>query len=162
MPEGLKKPRPFYRMGSMKVFITAVLVVLLVATLAWFSFKKHPLKPSTSSRSAKTAGSVVSPERKGPVSVDISGPLSGRGIIRRVIPAYPEWAQEQGVQGTVVLEVSVKSNGDVVSFIPVIQTAHPDLDKLCLEAMLRWRFVDAPAGSNDQTGRITFQFRLSS
>jgi TonB family protein len=95
---------------------------------------------------------------------DIAGPLGNRGILHKVIPQYPAWAEEQGIIGSVRIWFTVTSDGSVRSNMRVTKTTgYPELDKLALDALKEWRF--ATFNSNDdssQWGIITFTFSLSS
>ncbi len=96
---------------------------------------------------------------------DISGPLNNRPIVKKVIPQYPAWAEEQGIIGSVRLYFTVTPEGTVRPNIRVTKTTgYPQLDQLGIDALKQWQF--APSKSTDQGegewGIITFNFSLSS
>jgi TonB family protein len=100
-------------------------------------------------------------KRKG---FEISGPLTNRPIVYKVIPEYPAWAEEQGIMGSVRLYFTVDSGGNVRSNIRVTKTTgYPALDQLGIDALKQWKF--SPLQSEDegkgQWGIITFNFSLS-
>ncbi|GEM_PF-1779591 len=96
---------------------------------------------------------------------DISGPLHDRPIVHKEIPVYPSWAEEQGIVGTVSYYFTVTSEGTVRQDITLKQTTgYPELDKLALDSLRRWKFQPLPEGteSSGQWGIITFNFALTS
>ena len=95
---------------------------------------------------------------------DIAGPLNNRPILRKVIPQYPAWAEEQGIIGSVRIWFTVTSDGSVRSNMRVTKTTgYPDLDKLALDALKQWRFATFnTSDDSSQWGIITFTFSLSS
>lgn len=93
--------------------------------------------------------------------VDISGPLRDRGWVRRVIPSYPEWAEEEGLAGTVSVKIWVDPHGKVRSFMQMQRISpSPRLDDVALEALRQWRFGSIPNAVGDQWGVVTFRFTL--
>jgi len=81
-------------------------------------------------------------------------------LIRRVEPQYPELAKNQGIQGTVVLDVQVLGDGQMGS-IQVI-SGDPLLADAAVQAVKQWKYqprsVDGrPAESHD---RVTIRFTL--
>ncbi len=58
-------------------------------------------------------------------------------------PAYPDGAQANGEQGTVIVDVYVNSNGRPTKARIVRSTGFNDLDNAALEGVLNWRFVPA-------------------
>jgi len=92
----------------------------------------------------------------------IGGPVSRRGIVRRVYPQYPRWAEEAGVSGEVRLRFWVLPDG-LVNRVEVTQTTgYPDLDQIASQAMKKWLFE--PLSSQEeqvvQWGTITLKFKL--
>jgi TonB family protein len=110
----------------------------------------------------QTGASSKSAKGKG---FEIAGPLTNRGISRKVIPEYPAWAEEQGIMGSVRLYFTVDAAGNVRSYIRVTKTTgYPALDQLGIEALKQWKFVPLNNGEEEkgQWGIITFNFSLSS
>src|SRR5262249_33984153 len=92
----------------------------------------------------------------------IEGPLSQRAVIHRVIPAYPTWAEEQGITGTTRLHFTVTKDGEVKPDIQITLTSgRPELDQLAIEALRHWHFAPSPFGDSSQWGIITFFFSLA-
>jgi TonB family protein len=100
-----------------------------------------------------------------PKSGNIEGEIANRGVVRKVIPQYPAWAEEQGIVGTLKLFFTVSPEGNVRPNITVRQTTgYPALDQLGIDALKQWKFVPHAGGSDakDQWGVITFVFSLAS
>ncbi len=87
--------------------------------------------------------------------------MQGRRLLHKVMPEYPAWAEKQGVEGEVIVEVSVLPNGLVRSEVSVIRTSgFKELDHLVLETVKEWTFEELPPGAPalEQKGRINFSF----
>jgi TonB family protein len=87
--------------------------------------------------------------------------MHGRSLLHKVMPKYPDWAEEQGVEGEVVVEVVVLPNGLVKPEMSLVRTSgFKELDHLVLEAVREWSFEELPPGAAavEQRGRIHFNF----
>ncbi|MEO0254604.1 MAG: TonB family protein, partial [candidate division WOR-3 bacterium] len=92
--------------------------------------------------------------------VEISGSISGRKILNKIIPQYPSWAAERGVQAVITLKVEVEPDGTVRRNVLVIGTSgYPNWDNIVKEAVLSWKF-EALQEKVIQSGYITFKFVL--
>jgi len=108
-----------------------------------------PLKPRRSA------------EAKVPTIED--GPLAQRQVLRRVLPEYPSWAEEQGAIGVVRLRFKVTREGVVRAGIEILRTSGYDaLDRVAIDALRQWLFSPDPSALDDsrQWGIITFNFSL--
>ena len=74
--------------------------------------------------------------------------LGGAGMMHRTGVAYPAEALRQGVQGTVVVEVKLDSNGNVSDAHVV--SGPDELRKAALQSVLQWHFMKNLAGSSRQ------------
>ena len=91
------------------------------------------------------------------------GPVASRAIRMSPYPAYPEWAQQQGIQTEVILEFYVDAQGNVVKVETTKTSGYPRLDYQAIAALKRWKFDALPAeyaAIPNQWGRILFKFRL--
>jgi len=103
------------------------------------------------------------PKKRG--AYDLEGKLANRTILKKVIPQYPSWAEEQGIIGTLRLYFTVTPEGTVRSNIKVNKTTgNPQLDQIGIDALKQWIFAAQPGGNEDdiQWGIITFTFSLGS
>lgn len=102
------------------------------------------------------------PVTKG-TKISIAGPISGRQIINKVLPQYPEWALRKGLSGTVVLRLWVLPEGMVKTNVQVEQSSgYPELDQIVISALTRWQFAPLAKDVLQETqwGIITFRFTL--
>ncbi len=106
----------------------------------------------------ETAAVAEAAPKKG---VEIEGPLKDRKVLSSVVPAFPEWAQKQGLMETAVaIRFTVDAGGMVLPGMSVeITSGYGRLDRLCMDSLRSWTFVPAP-GSGVQWGIITFRFIL--
>lgn len=65
---------------------------------------------------------------------DITSPR----LVQRIAPIYPEAAKKAGIEGVVVLSVSLDVKGDVIR-ARVIKSI-PELDQAALEAVRQWKY----------------------
>ncbi len=92
--------------------------------------------------------------------VDLPEAAAERELVHRVEPQYPETAREQNIQGAVVLEVHIGTNGsvedvEVVSGAAILAQASSD-------AVKQWKFKPRVVNGSPvamQT-RVTFDFKL--
>ncbi len=95
-------------------------------------------------------------------SLEISGPIASRGIIRQFMPGYPEWAKRQGIEGAVQVQITVKPGGDVKDVMVIKTCGFKEMDFLVSDGMSKWKFDSLPLSARqiDQEGKITFKFNL--
>jgi TonB family protein len=92
---------------------------------------------------------------------NLVGPVADRAVTHYQVPDYPDWAKRDGTEGSVTLYFFVLPDGRVKENIVVERTSgFSDFDDRAVAALLQWKFV-ALSLSNDQWGRITFNYRLS-
>ncbi len=107
---------------------------------------------------AVVQASSVQPEKV----VELSASAAESGLIHRVEPEYPEEARTEGIQGAVVLEVHIGSDGSVEQ-VKVV-SGQPVLANAAMTAVKQWRFkphqVNGLAAEMQTT--ITLNFRLPS
>jgi|SRR5579871_1384064 len=74
---------------------------------------------------------------------------------------YPDSAQLNGEQGTVLVSVLVRPNGRVAKYRLAQSSGFPDLDTAALESVLNWRFIpaerDGDVVSDWTTVRVLYQ-----
>ncbi len=132
--------------------------------------------PTTTNSSSETAGptqgggepSGLAQEGAPPASGNAvpkvtrvsGGVLAGRAV-ERPQPAYPEVAEAAGIEGAVVVEVTVAENGDVISARAV--SGHPLLRDASIQAARKWKFTPTLLSGVPVKviGTITFRFKMS-
>lgn len=105
---------------------------------------------------------IVIKKEKG-AALLITGQIENRAILRKFVPAYPRWAQEQGIEAQIAINFVVKPDGSVKDNAYVSKgSGYPELDQIALEAILKFQF--APLSSSerqeDQSGTAIFKFQL--
>lgn len=75
-----------------------------------------------------------------PRRVRIGGNVQATKIISQVKPIYPEHAQRQGIQGTVLLNAVISTDGSLLSVTVVNTLADPELAAAAVDAVRQWRY----------------------
>lgn len=90
----------------------------------------------------------------------ISPEVAQQYLVARVEPDYPEQARKDQVQGTVVLDANVATDGAVEKINPI--SGNPELMQAATQAVQQWRFRPYLEHGQPQefTTRITVIFRL--
>jgi TonB family protein len=92
---------------------------------------------------------------------NLVGPVADRAVTHYKVPDYPDWAKRDGTEGSVTLYFFVLPDGHVKENVLVERTSgFSDFDNRAVAALLQWQFVALPL-TNEQWGRITFNYRLS-
>jgi TonB family protein len=93
----------------------------------------------------------------------IQGPISAREVIHSVVPSYPRWAIEKGIEPTLTLRFAVLPSGKVKDTIFIIRTSgYSEMDKSAIDALKKWKFKPLPRDSpwREEWGEVTFIFSL--
>ncbi|OZY85634.1 hypothetical protein CBP51_00850 [Cellvibrio mixtus] len=85
------------------------------------------------------------------------------GYLRNPAPRYPDFAQQQGWEGTVILNVHVLANGKPKAVEIKESSGRKILDDSAIQAVKRWSFVPAKLGdtATDSWVEVPIDFRLS-
>ncbi len=104
----------------------------------------------------QAAQADVAEPKKG---VEIEGPLADRKIASYSVPAFPDWAKNQGIlEADVAIRFTVDEDGVVMPGMRITSSSgYGRLDKLAMESLKSWRFASKP-GAGVQWGVITFRF----
>lgn len=68
--------------------------------------------------------------------VEIHSPLKA---VKKVIPDYPDRLKREGIEGAVLICISINPRGSV-TLVTVCKSLHPELDRLTVEAFKKWKF----------------------
>ena len=114
---------------------------------------------------AKAPPAAPPDTRSGPPRrIRVGGNVQATKLVHRVQPIYPEQAQVQGIQGTVLIEAVILKDGSMGTMRVLNKLADPDLVASAVEAVKNWRYE--PTLLNGQpievVTTITVNFRLSS
>jgi TonB family protein len=97
---------------------------------------------SLASRTTSFADVVTEPPpvAAGPRRIPVGGNVRPPKLIDNPAPAYPPHLVAQGVEGTVILEAVIGTEGQVLSVRPKNSQVHPDLIQAAAESLKRWRY----------------------
>ena len=73
-------------------------------------------------------------------------------------PRYPDSLKGSGIQGTVVVEATIGTDG-CASDISVVRKLHPELDKIANQAVSSWKFK--PAMKNGKPVKVLVHVEVS-
>lgn len=112
---------------------------------------------------AKPSGGGFGEQEGGPVSWQLEGPVGTRRLLRRAVPACPDWVSARGLDLIVQLKFMVLENGSVKEGVLIRKTSgFPELDRVAIEALRRWTFQslskDKGARAPETWGVVTFRF----
>jgi len=110
--------------GHRVALVAVVFALLLVSALA-----QQPSNGSLSNTAEPTPS-----ERPRRVAQGVSEVL----LIKKVKPKYPKAARAAGIQGSVVLQIVVDSNGKVKNLKPV--SGDPSLTPAAVDAVKKWKY----------------------
>lgn len=88
-------------------------------------------------------------------------PQSRAAYLRNPKPSYPATAQQRGMQGVVVLAVSVSMDGLPLSVSIKASSGYTVLDKAALKAVSAWRFAPATQGGRAVEAQVDVPIRFS-
>ncbi len=117
-------------------------------------------KQLESSRKSVATAKVTEEVSKSGASFSIRGELSGKDIVSKTNPPFPNWARQRGFrQVTVKIRFEVDSNGNVLPNIAILgSSGNKGWDNLVVSALRRWKFTNSSAPR--RWAIITFIFRL--
>ncbi len=89
-------------------------------------------------------------------------PPNGKtAYLRNPKPAYPKMARRRGLEGVVILSVSVSSQGRVRALTLKKSSGHKLLDQAAHKAVKRWRFTPATRGGINVGAKVDVPIRFS-
>lgn len=77
-------------------------------------------------------------------------------------PSYPDQAQVNGEEGSVLLDVHVAANGKVRTVRILRSSGFDDLDNAAVEGVMAWRYIPALRDGNESSEwtKVTITYRL--
>jgi len=79
-------------------------------------------------------------QRQAPRRVRVGGHVQATKLVYALKPVYPQHLQQQGVQGTVLLEGVISIEGGLLSLRSVNSLVHPELTEAAMSAVRQWRY----------------------
>lgn len=113
------------------------------------------LQPTSSSTARQQSSNAIA-QTVGTTPIKPARPISNPN------PMYPPDAVQQGLEGRVVLSVTIAVSGSVTKVIVAESCGHQSLDQAALDAVRRWRFSPATRDGKpvEWTARLPIRFRL--
>lgn len=124
---------------------------------------RKQILPKTEPPKMEVSEMMTAPVELG-TNISIAGPISGRKILSKYLPQYPDWALKRGISGTVIIRLWVMPDGTIKETMTIEQSSgYPELDQLVIRALRRWLFapLDKDVLQEVQWGVITFRFCLT-
>jgi len=93
----------------------------------------------------------------------LAGPIANRGILKKILPQYPNWCLQRGISGIVKIRIWVNPSGTIREGTLIeVSSGYPDLDQAVINAIRIWQFAPLPSNVVQETqwGIITFRFVL--
>jgi TonB family protein len=96
-----------------------------------------------------------------PHRIRVGGLVVAAQLVSKVAPVYPVYAQEKGIEGAVLLEAVISTEGGILS-LKVVNSADPDLAKAATNAVQQWRYQPTLLNGEpvEVVTTITVDFRL--
>ncbi|MGZ0169957.1 MAG: TonB family protein [Planctomycetales bacterium] len=113
------------------------------------------IQPSSASTSRQQSSNSVA-QTVGTTPTKPARPISNPN------PTYPPEAVQHGLEGRVLLSVTIAVSGKVTKVTVAESCGHESLDQAALDAVRRWRFSPATRGGKpfEWTARLPIRFRL--
>ncbi len=96
----------------------------------------------------------IEPEAETPEFVAYDTPPRPKNFVR---PSYPNIARTAGIEGTVILQLLVDTNGKVLE-AKVLKKLHPELDRAALDAAYKTSFY--PAKQRDKPVKVWVSYPI--
>ena len=129
---------------------------------------KTPRSAAADTKPAGTTTQLATPtapddsEPGGPKNAG-EGAMMAAGVIKGAKPPYPIEARKAGLEGTVMLRVTVAPDGRVTSVTVVESSGHKILDNAARDGVARWRFAPArrATGAIASVINVPIEFKLN-
>ena len=149
-PDSENSTRKF---GIRRIVASAVSIMAIAAVLGWWHWQQGWAELEAQLPAKETV--VVQPQ------LTVPADAMGRRIIYQVMPEYPEFARQAGVQGTVVLDTVVSTEGAVTQMKFV--SGPEALSQAAMDAVRWWRYEPYLVNGQPTTVETTvaLDFRLA-
>ncbi len=122
-----------------------------------------PMRPPAPAELQPTSSSMARQQSSNAIAQTVgTTPIKPARPISNPNPMYPPDAVQQGLEGRVVLSVTIAVSGSVTKVIVAESCGHQSLDQAALDAVRRWRFSPATRDGKpvEWTARLPIRFRL--
>ena len=156
-PQPVAAPAPSPQPQPSPSKVSAPTEVAQAAPVAPVSAPTTPTPPAPPAPPPTPAPVVTAPSR-----TDVSIPASYSASNQK--PIYPNMSKRLGEQGTVVLRVLVKADGNAGEVEVKSSSSYPRLDQAAIDAVKTWRFNPAKIDGKaiDEWYQVPIPFKLQS
>ena len=156
-PQPVAAPAPSPQPQPSPTKVSAPTEVAQAAPVAPVSAPTAPTPPAPPAPPPTPAPVVTAPSR-----TDVSIPASYSASNQK--PIYPNMSKRLGEQGTVVLRVLVKADGNAGEVEVKSSSSYPRLDQAAIDAVKTWRFNPAKIDGKaiDEWYQVPIPFKLQS
>ncbi len=122
------------------------------------------LLPGRVSETIEVVGKAPAPTITGaPRRIRVGGNIQATKLITAPRVAYPEHLQQQGIQGSVLLDAVIGKDGSLMGLKVVNTLANPELAKAAMDAVQNWRYQPTLLNGEpvEVITTITVNFRLA-
>jgi len=84
----------------------------------------------------------------------------GPKLVKKVNPTYPEEVKKEGIEGTVILEATIDTEGNVAE-VKVLKGGIESLNKAAVEAIRQWKYEPAIIGGKAMPVNITVTIKFA-
>ena len=123
---------------------------------------QQPRPPAPRTTSFASVAVEPSPAAAGPQRVRVGGNIRAAKLINSPRPEYPSHLVAQGVEGTVMLDAVIGTEGQVLNVKPKNSQVHADLMRAAVESLEQWRYEPTLLNGRpvEIVTTVTFDFRL--
>ncbi len=75
-----------------------------------------------------------------PQRIRVGGNVQAVKLVYQTKPAYPEHAQQNGIQGSVVLQGVISTTGNLIGVEVLSKAVDPELAQAAVDAASQWRW----------------------
>ncbi len=154
LPPDFENPENSTRkFGIRRIVAFAISITVIAAVLGWWHWQQEWAELEAQLPAKETV--VVQPQ------LTVPPDAMGQRIIYQVMPEYPEFARQAGVQGTVVLDTVVSTEGAVTHMKFV--SGPEALSQAAMDAVRWWRYEPSFVNGQPATVETTVavDFRLA-
>lgn len=116
--------------------------------------QKPNIKPAAAAQHTTQPAAQASKAQSSAAATAVTPPIANAGYLHNPAPDYPDSAIERGLEGTVLLRVSVNSAGKATDVQIYQSSGTSALDDAALRTVRHWSFVPARRGSEAVSGQV--------
>ncbi|MEQ1864627.1 MAG: TonB family protein [Micropepsaceae bacterium] len=123
-----------------------------------FEQRPTPTPPVASTVPPTPFTPTVAPSQTGPTSIDVQQPISETPISQS-LPRYPVAAQERGIEGRVVMSITIMPDGSVRDVRVVSAQPRGTFESTAVRAVQSWRYRPSNVTRTNVIVHMDFELR---